>query len=71
MEDRHAIFYPPSSILHLLSSIFYPSGAFRDSPATKNYGAFQDIAHARTGETSYFQRHHFGALFALHVERTM
>jgi hypothetical protein len=48
-----------------------PCGAFRDSPATKNYGAFQDIAHARTSETSYIQRHHFGALVALPVERTM
>ena len=48
-----------------------PCGAFRDSPATKNYGAFQDIAYARTRETSYIQHHHFGALVALHVERTM
>jgi hypothetical protein len=32
-----------------------PCEAFRDSPATKNNGVFRDIAHARTGETSYIQ----------------
>jgi hypothetical protein len=32
--------------------------------ATKNCGAFRDMPYARTGETPYIQRCHFGAVIA-------
>src|SRR5262245_49762549 len=40
--------------------------ALRDAAATKPNGALRDISHARTGETPYVQRHHFGAVVAFH-----
>jgi hypothetical protein len=31
----------------------------------QTFGVFRDMPHARTGETPYIQRHHFGAAIAL------
>jgi len=39
--------------------------AFRDSPATKDCGAFRDMTRVGTGETPYTQRDQFGVVIAL------
>src|SRR5215510_5738261 len=60
---RRRVIHPKSfSVNAILCKVAV--AAFRDSPATKDCGAFRDMPRVGTGETPYTQCHQFGAVIA-------